>query len=122
MANEISLDISFSANKGGASVSFANRKFFNMYGNDMFQGTQLISDSTIDLLDFGSVDWQPRTLIIKNLDTTNEVIIGGDSAHAEWCIKIKPSDCCVINPQTSTLYATASNAPCRVQITAVEDD
>jgi hypothetical protein len=122
MANEIIQDIKFSATKNGATVSFANRNFFDMYGSDTFQGTQLISESTIDLLEFGSVNGSPRTLIIKNLDTTNTIYIGGDSLHAEWLIKILPSDCCVISPQTSTLYATASTSPCRVQIIAVEDD
>lgn len=122
MANEIIQDIKFSATKNGATISFANRNFINMYGNDMFQATQLISESTVDLLDLGSVSGSPRTLLIKNLDATNTVYIGGDSLHDEWRIKILPSDCCVISPQTSTLYAQASTSPCRVQIIAVEDD
>ena len=122
MANEISLDISFSATKSGASVSFANRKFFNMTGVNMFQGTQLLSNSSVDQIDFGSVGGVPRTVIIKNLSPTNYVFIGGDDTLSSWGIKILPNDCCMLSPTQSLLYGTSESSSSLIQVIAVEDD
>lgn len=122
MANEISQDISFSANKDGASVSFANRKFFNMTGVNMFQGTQLISFETPEELYLGSVPaGAVRTLIIKNLDQTNPLFVCGVNTFDQWIIRIKPNDCCIIQP-TAGIYAQAETAAILVQIIAVEED
>jgi hypothetical protein len=122
MANEISQVIQIKVAKGGASVSFDSRTLFNMTGVNMSQGTQLLSNSSVDPIDFGSVGGAPRTVIIKNLSSTNYVFIGGDDTLSSWGIKILPNDCCIFSPTQSLIYGSSETSSSLIQVIAVEDD
>lgn len=119
MANEITQNIQISASKGGADVSIASRERFNMTGNDMSQLTQNIG-TTAETLNLGDISAAPRQLVVKNLDQTNFVEIGGDSGLTVFKIKLRPNDCCAFEPSSGTIYAKADTASCLVQIIAIE--
>ena len=119
MANEIVQNIQVTASKGGAEVGINSRQRHNMTGSDMVQATQTIG-LTAELLILGDIAGAPRQLVIKNLDTTNFIEVGGDSSLTVFKIKVRPNDCCVFEPSSGTVYAKADTAACPVQIVAIE--
>lgn len=121
MANEITQSVQIKASKGGASVSFDNRAFFDMTGINMIQGTQTIGTMP-ELIDFGGIAGSPRFVVIKNLDSSNFVNIAGNDTMSGLNIKILPNDCCVFHPQSADVYAQADGASCLIQILAIEQD
>lgn len=119
MANEITQSIQISAAKSGASVSIQSRERFDMTGADMSQLTQNIG-TTAETLNLGDITGAPRQLVVKNLDATNFVEVGGDSGLTVFKIKLRPLDCAVFEPNSGTVYAKADTASCLVQIVAIE--
>lgn len=122
MANEISQVIQVKVAKGGATVAFDSRKLFNMTGSNMLQATSLISHTSPSQIDFGAVAGNPRLLIVKNLNTANFVTLAGDNLMSGLTIKIRPDECCLFEPSTSSVFAQADGAPCLIQVIAVEED
>jgi hypothetical protein len=119
MANEIMISAGFQASKSGATISASESGSFDMTGDDMVQGTQLIGTAA-EVLNLGEVSGDVALLFAKNLDATNFVEIALDSGMTQKFIKLRPGRFALLPPATATLYAKADTASCRLQIAAVE--
>lgn len=119
MANEIYKTATVRANKNGARIEFSGTKNIDMSGDDLVSATQVIGTSS-ETLDLGDVTGAPGVLVVKNLDTTNFVELGGDSGLTVFKIKIIAGDFAVIQPTSGTIYAKADTADVRVQILSAE--
>lgn len=119
MANEIFYRIEFSARKGGAVVSQTVSGNISMTGNEMIQSTQLIG-TTSEVLNLGEITSAPAMILIQNLDSINYIEIGGDSGLTVFKLKIPAGKSAIISPTSSTIYAKANTANCRIQIVAAD--
>lgn len=124
MANEISYSVSFTATKGGASVSTGTwSDTVDMAGADMISATQNIGTSD-EALDFGDITSPAGRVAIKNLDATNYVELSlatGGSFDGSRFAKIGPGEAIIYCPAVSgTIYAQADTASCLVQVVACE--
>lgn len=119
MANEIQAQLSFRASKGGATVSFQDSFRANMGDDNMVQQTQLVG-TTAEVLDVGDIALNPQFVIIKNLDTANQIEIGGDASFTNFSLIVKPGEFCVFTPNVETIYVKASTSPVRIFTLAVE--
>lgn len=120
MADEIQKQIRISGTKNGATIAYMPiPERIDMTGNDMTSATQVIG-TTAETINLGEISSAPGTLIIKNLDTTNFVEIGGDSGLTVFKLKILAGREVIISPTSATIYAKADTASCRVQIVAFD--
>lgn len=119
MANEIYESISFTARKNGAEISIASSNQVTMTGDDLVSITQVIG-TTAELISFGDITGAPGEVVIKNLDATNYIEIGGDSGLTVFKTNLLPGRFTVFQPSSATLYAKANTADVRVQIIATE--
>lgn len=120
MANEITQSIRITASKNDAQVVLASTKRITMTGDDMVQGTQVIG-TVAETLSLGDISGAPSQLVVKNLDSTNFVELGGDSGLTVFKLRIEPGETVVIRPGGATVYAQADTAAVRVQILATAD-
>lgn len=118
MANEIKAQLSFRASKGGATVSFQDNFSQDLNGDDMTSQTQLVG-LTEELLDTGDVTAPYGQVIIKNLDSTNSVLVSSTGFADDLILKIKPLRFILVDTDDVDLYVKASVAPCRILIVAV---
>jgi len=119
MANEIFESVSFSATKNDAKVEIATSSRVTMTGNELVNSTQVIG-TTAELVVFGGITGAPGEVIIKNLDATNYIELGGDSGLTVFKTKLLPGRFTVFQPSSATLYAKANTADVRVQVVATE--
>ena len=119
MANEIRIAASLDASKNGTGVGRSHSKQLTMSGEDVYQATQLIGTSA-ETIAFGEISGAPSAVLIKNLDSTNFVEIGGDSGLTVFKLKILAGSVQLITPSSGTLYAKADTAAVRIEVTAVE--
>jgi len=119
MANEIYTSINYTCRKGGADISITTSKSVNMTGDDMLNATQEIG-TTAELISFGEISGAPGEVVIKNLDATNFIELGGDSDLTVFKTKLLPGRATVFQPSSATLYAKANTAAVRIQILANE--
>lgn len=119
MANELSYQISLSARKSGATVSHSEQSRSNMTGDDMIQTTQVIG-TTSEVISFGEISGAPQMALIKNMDATNFVEIGGDSGLTVFKLKILAGKSILVSFASGTVYAKADTAAVRILIVAVE--
>ena len=119
MANEISSSINFKAAKSGAKTAINSSFNLTMTGNEMVQSTQSIG-TTAETLNLGDITGAPGALIIKNLDATNFIEIGGDSGLTIFKITVKKGQFAAFQPSSATIYAKADTAAVRIQIIATE--
>lgn len=119
MAKEIYSSLNFTAAKNGASIAFDGSFSLTMAGNEMINRTQVIGTSS-ETLNFGDIAGSPGRVIIKNLDPTNYVIIGGDSGLTVFSIVLLPGQFATFQPTTGTIYAQADTADVRIQTLASE--
>lgn len=119
MANEIRTSVQLSARKNGASVTVSSVKNQTMAGSAMVQGTQSIGTSS-ELVTFGEIAGAPAQVLIKNMDSTNFVEIGGDSGLTVFKLKVLAGCSILISPSSGTLYAKADTASVRILVAAAE--
>ena len=119
MANEITQNITLQVTKNGETTSLAHSKRVTQTGDDYTKKTQNIGTSA-ELVDLGDITGAPGQLVIKNLDATNFVEIGGDSGLTVFKLKILAGEALLISPSSATIYAKADTAACRVSIFAIE--
>lgn len=119
MANEGYIAINLRASKNGASIAQSMSQRFDMAGAELVQNTQNIG-TTSELLTFGNITGTPQSVLIRNLDTTNFVEIGGDSGLTVFKTKILPGQAMYFNPSSATVYAKANTAAINVLILAIE--
>lgn len=119
MANEIFASVQFAARKNGADISASSSFNLTMTGDDMLNQTQVIG-TTAELVSFGDITGAPGLVIIKNLDATNYVEIGGDSGLTVFKLKLLPGQYHQFQPSSATMYAKANTADVRIQVIATE--
>jgi hypothetical protein len=119
MANEVTFSVSLKATKNNATVNQTANLTADMTGTQMTQATQNIG-TTAELVDFGDITGAPQFVLIRNLDATNFVEVGGDSGLTVFKIKIPAGKANLVSPSAVPLYAKANAAPVNIQLTAVE--
>jgi len=119
MAYEITASANLTARKNNAVVTGVANFTATMTGNNMVSNTQSIGTSA-EPIDFGDISGAPAAVLIRNLDSTNYVEIGGDSGLTVFKIKIPAGQCALFTPSSGTVYAKANTAAVLVQVTAVE--
>ena len=90
-----------------------------MTGSEMTQHTQSIG-TTAETLSLGDITGVPGAIVIKNLDATNYIELGGDSGLTVFKIKLLAGQFVAFQPTAATIYAKANTAAVRVQIVATE--
>ncbi len=119
MANEVTFSVSLKATKGNATVNNTANLIASMSGTDMIQATQNIG-TTAELVSFGDITGAPQLVMIRNLDSTNFVELGGDSGLTVFKTKIAAGGACLFTPSSATLYAKADTAAVSILVIAVE--
>ena len=122
MANEISLSVSVSASKNGASVTGSSSQISTMAGDQMISNVQIIGTAS-EALVLGDVT-TPGYVYLKNLDPTNFVSISVITpAMASTCFcKLLPGDMTIIKAvgTSPTLTAIADTGSVNLQVVAIE--
>lgn len=80
----------------------------------MVQQTQLIGTGTPEIIDVGEITPDFSQIIIKNLDSTNYVVIFKDATETGMGIKIKPGKFAMFCTDGHTIYAKADTASVRI--------
>lgn len=119
MANEISVSVSLSASKGGATLSLQGTKTLDMAGEDMIQCTQIVTTSA-EALAFGDITGVPAYLGIKNLDDTNAINISLVSDGTTPFAILKAGQVMVLPPGASTIYGKAAGVNVHILLAAME--
>lgn len=119
MAREGNISINLRVSKNGAAITQNASTTFDVSGSQLIQSTQNIG-TTAELLDFGGITGAPQAVMVKNLDATNYVEIGGDSGLTVFSLKVPAGQTIFFNPTSSTVYAKANTAAVNVIILASE--
>lgn len=119
MANEIYESLSFTARKNGAEIGISTSNRVTMTGDELVNVTQVVG-TTAELVSFGDITGAPGEVVIKNLDATNYIEIGGDSGLTVFKTKLLPGRFTVFQPSSATLYAKANTADVRIQLITTE--
>lgn len=118
MANEINYSVVLSVSKGGAVVNpGALSEQLTMSGDDMIQTTQVIGTAA-ETVSLGEISGAPAVVVLKNLDSTNFVLVGFTNPPTE--LKLLPGGINLLTPAGATIYAKADTAACRVLVAAAE--
>jgi hypothetical protein len=124
MANELSLQVSLTYTPSAANQVKIDPPTFtktvDMTGPDHVQGTQVFADADEALVinDIGTAGY----CLIKNLDSTNEVTIGGSDTGADndnLPFKLKAGEFCLFRANGTITCRSASGAT--VQYWVFED-
>ena len=116
MANEIYASLNASVNKGGASASITPNFRRTMVGDDFTNATQVIGNASAEVISLGEIADTPSFIVIKNLDDTNFISIGGNPAMDNFWIVLSPGEFCAFQPGTTPIYAVADTADVRIHI------
>lgn len=119
MANEINLVASLIHAQGGTTVNATVNKFITQSGTKRVANTQIIGTSS-EALTLGDVT--PAYVYIKNLDATNFVYIGYQTActSGNAFLKLLPGEAFVGHVAQSVLYALADTGNVNIEFIAVE--
>jgi len=130
MANEITISMSMSASKGGASINTVGATgpasaSYDMTGNDMVSGTQILaSTGTTYALNLGSVSAPYRAYIMNMGATSTTGIVTIDRAtpvSGTPAITLGVGDECFIVVQSgTTIYLTSDTNATTVYTAIVE--
>lgn len=117
MANEISLSINLTSDKGGASATGTLSLTQDMAGDNFIHNVQTIgtANEAVTLGDVAPGGWQ----FFKNLDTVNYVEIFLDNANAQLVARLLPGEAAVFKPAAG-VYGRANTAACNVLVLVVE--
>jgi hypothetical protein len=119
MANEISLTASLIHSQGGTTVNGTVNKVITQTGTKRVANVQIIGTSS-EAIVLGDVT--PRYAYFKNLDSTNFVYIGYQTActSANAFLKLLPGEASVCCLAQSVLYALADTANVNLEVILVE--
>jgi len=127
MSKEISVSLTFSATKNGATMAPGNdSKSIDMSGNTFINDVQVIG-ATATALSFGAVtaDETIGRVSLKNLDTTNWVAFSTSSpanfaaATTGGFCALPPGEVAYFPTRNGTLYGIAQTASVNVRVCAV---
>lgn len=115
MSNEISIGISMSFSKGGASVQRSESISVDVAGDTFTHAVQEIgtSEEALTEADVGT----PGYVFIKNLDDTNFVEVG---IAGQYCIKLKAGEVALFRADAA-IFAKADTTACNVEYWIVEE-
>jgi len=118
MANEISVSISLTASKNGATNVASASNTITMAGDQMITNVQTIgtSSETLALGDVSTLGY----LFIKNLDATNFILVDYVDTMDAFTQKLLAGESILLKPVGTTIYAFANTAPCNVLVVALE--
>jgi hypothetical protein len=114
MANEVQVQLSFRASKGGATIAFQDSFRQSMTGNELVNQTQRIGTGTPEPIDVGQVDEPYGQMVIKNLDSTNYITIFQNTEETGLAIKINPGKFALFSTDGQAIYAKADTAEVRI--------
>ncbi len=115
MASEISVSVSLTFSKGGASISKSDSKLVDVTGDAFSHEVQSIPTSNTALVE-GAAVGTPGYVYIKNLDATNFVTVG---ITASYTIKLLAGEFALFRA-ASAIYALADTASCLVEYVIIE--
>lgn len=119
MANEGTFSFSAEFSKGGETASFVHAGLqVTVSGTEYVRMNQLIGTSA-EALDIGDIT-TPGYIMIRNRDTTNFVEIRDGAAGAD-VVKLKAGETALFRLTTTTPFAIADTAACRVEYLLIED-
>lgn len=122
MANEITVNVTLTATKGGASVTSGSKsKQLDMTGSDLYHATQNIGTSD-EAVSFGDITGAPKKVSITNLDSTNYVELSlstGGGFAADVFETLVAGDTYTGSPG-ATIYAKANTASVLIDVVAAE--
>lgn len=118
MANEKRTTVSFSVIDGVSQVSVAGSLNEDITGSNMLGGvfSATTSWTAIPVTGLTSVD----IMAIKNLDETNYFEVCGESAGAEWTLRVDPGRFLYLTIPSDPLYIRANTAACDYSLAVVE--
>lgn len=118
MANEITVAVSITCTKNGATVTGTASNTITMAGEQFISNVQAVGTSNEALVvgDVSTVGW----VFCKNLDATNYVEVSLDNAQADIIATLLPGEAALFKPGTTTLYAKANTAGCNLQVVLIE--
>lgn len=121
MSAEISLSLSLSASKNGASVSGSVATTQDMAGSDLASFTQYFND-TPELINIGDVDTPPAYIFVKNIETEGDIILSRNSDGSQEVSTIKAGKAVLLAPSSgqNTYIRSANTTPRRGHIVAIE--
>lgn len=120
MSNEIQKSIYLSVTKSGQTntLSHANHNI-TMAGDEMISNVQTIGESAWELVSFGDCA-SIGECALKNLDATNFIELALDDAGASKIAKLLASRSACIPFSSTTIYAKADTAACKLSVVACE--
>ena len=120
MANELGIIVQLKWAKGGVALSHSTTSTRDMTGAVLYQNVQAIGTSTEQITLPADLAGVPGMIVLKNLDATNFIEIGLDSASpmTQKFAKLLPGQIIPIPPSTATLYAKADTAACNLLVMA----
>ena len=121
MANEVTVGVSLSFTKSGVtdSLSWSDLKF-DVSGSKLTHVVHEITVAADDLLDIGDIT-TPGFMIVRNLDDTNFVTIGGAASLATQTIKLKAGECALFRHAGTAPVASADTAAVNIEYLLIED-
>lgn len=122
MANEITARATLSASKDGITLSADTTFQLTLAGSGKWTNVQTIGTSTEQIAFPSDLTSEGISLLwMKNLDPTNFVSIGLNTALTQILIKLKPGQATVFPPYSGnpTIYALADTAAVNLDIVAV---
>jgi len=117
MSNELSLSVSLTFNKGGASVSRSEGIQVTVTGDAFSHEVQEVGTAEEELAQ-GADLGTPGYMFIKNLDATNYVEVG--STTGVYDIKLKAGEIALYRHNSATVYAKSNTAACLVEYLLIE--
>lgn len=120
MANEITTAFTLNYSKNGIEESRTLSDEITVSGDDYIAGTESVgtTEEALEMGDVGTAGWA----YFKNIDATNYVELGivGSGTFYPFA-KLKAGESCVLRLGTSTPYAKANTAACRLEYKIYED-
>lgn len=119
MAAELLLQGSLKFSKGGANfeANFASG-YFDVAGSAGNKQVQAIgiTDETLVLGDVSSIGY----VALKNLDTTNSILIGSDGTLYPFILRAN-GGWAIVEWNAAAIHAKANVAPCNLEYTIISD-
>lgn len=118
MADEISIVVSMSFDKGGAKAERSESLSVDVTGDAFTHEIQEVGTTEEELAQ-GADLGTPGYIFVKNLDATNYVEVG--STTGVYDIRLKAGEVALYRHNSATIYAKANTAACKVEYWLIED-
>lgn len=122
MASEITLSAALSITKSGTTISSSSNKTLDLSGDECLTQIVSIGFDADEQLELSGLDTVGQ-LLVENLDASNYVELSygtGGGFAASVFAKLRPGCCCLLEPNSATIYAKAAVAACDIRFTATE--